>query len=77
MPDATTIQAWLTEAELARHKLTIGQGYASVQVDGVSNVTYARADLDKLDVYIASLRARLACALGTGAPRRGPSYFGF
>ncbi len=77
MADIATLQAWLDEARQARHKLMIGKAFASVRVDGVSETTYTRADLNKLDAYITSLERQIAAASGSAAGRMGPIHFSF
>jgi hypothetical protein len=77
MADLATLQTRLNEAELAEHKLMVGGGVASVNYEGRGSVTYARADLAKLQAYIAALRAQIAALQGCTAGRQRPIHFGF
>lgn len=77
MTDTATLQTWLAEAEVARHKLVTGAAVASVSYEGKGQVTYSKADLDKLDAYIASLRSQLSAADGTPTTRRRPIHLTF
>lgn len=75
---ATTeqLQTWLTEAEAARHKLATGSQTASVK-SGDREVTYSKADLDKLSSYIAGLQSQLSSALNTPETQRRPIHLTF
>jgi hypothetical protein len=66
---ATTqqLQAWLAEAEEARHELLIGRKTVTVSSNGKSQ-TYAQTDLGKLDAYIVSLRSQLGLPTGVSKP---------
>ena len=68
--DLATLQARLTDAQLAYHKLMIGGAMASVSYDGKS-VTYTQATMSNLAAYITLLQNQIAALLGT-ARRRGP-----
>jgi hypothetical protein len=71
MADLTTLQTWLGEAELARHKLRTGA--LEVQVEhGDMRVTYTEQQAGALDSYIADLKAQIAAAGGavSGLRRR-------
>lgn len=70
MPDATTLQAWLTEAIAARHALVTGKREVSVEFamgDGSRKVTFTPAKLPQLNAYIASLQQQLGQASGRRA----------
>ncbi len=75
MADLPTLRIRLAEAEVAYHRLNIGQLSASVSVEGKS-VSYSQADREKLAAYIADLKAQIAAAEGTPL-RRGPIHLGF
>lgn len=70
MADLATLQTWLTEAELAHHRLATGSQEESAQHDGMS-LTYTRADMGKLKVYIGDLKGQIAAITGAGLKRRG------
>lgn len=70
MADLATLQTWLTEAELAYHKLATGSQEEAVQHDGMS-LTYTRADLGRLKNYIGDLKSQIAAITGSGLKRRG------
>lgn len=73
--DSVTLALWLSDAQLARHKLATGTKEASVGYDGKS-VTFTQSDLYKLDVYIADLLKALAELSGV-VTRKGPIYAAF
>ena len=77
MADLATLQGWLTEAETAKHKLLTGSLAATVKYNGQNEVTYANTDIDKLDAYIASLRAQIGGLEGDVSKISRPIYFGF
>ena len=62
------LEAWLAEAEQARHELVIGNKAVSVSSSSGKSVSYTEADLGKLDAYIASLKAQLGQPSGLGYP---------
>ena len=62
------LEAWLSEAEQARHELIVGNKAVSVSSSSGKSVTYTAAELTKLDAYIASLKAQLGQASGYGYP---------
>lgn len=73
---AATLQAWLTEAQLALHQLSTGAKVATAsytQGDGAKSVTYTQADAGRLASWIASLQAQL----GIGRQGRRPARFVF
>lgn len=55
----------LAEAELARHRLLIGESVTVERHDG-RHAEYKPADIRLLDAYISELRRLIAC----GKPRR-------
>ncbi len=68
MTDTATLQARLTEAETALHKLVMGSKEVTVSYDGKS-VTFAQTDESRLRSYIAELNSKL----GTGGRRKSLS----
>lgn len=68
MADAAT---QLAAAEDAYHRLVTGQAVAAVDIGGRS-VTYTKADLGALRIYISDLRAQVV-----GVPATRPIYLGF
>ena len=77
MAALATLQGWLTEAETAKHKLLTGALAATVKYHGQNEVTFARTDIDKLDAYIASLRAQIGGLDGDVRKTSKPIYFSF
>jgi hypothetical protein len=71
------LRAWLADAELARHKTAVGKQAQRVAYNGQNDVTFAVADLGKLDSYIAQLRARIGKLDGTGAGQLRPIHMTF
>lgn len=69
MADLATLQRWLSEAEAARHHLHTGARTVSLSYAGRS-VSYAQADADKLDQYIARLQDQISAAQTGSTPRR-------
>lgn len=72
MADLATLQTWLTEAELARHKLRTGA--LEIQIEhGDMRVTYTEQRAGELDSYIANLQGQIVGAGGTvtGLRRKG------
>lgn len=61
MADLTTLQAWLTEAEAARHALATGASVVEIWRDG-RRIVYTKANLPDLQKYIDSLKADIATA---------------
>jgi hypothetical protein len=75
MADLVTLQGWLADALAAKHKLMIGQLEVTVSYEGKS-VSFAQADRDRLDAYIADLQRQIDAL--TGMPRRrGPVQLAF
>ena len=68
--DLATLQARLTDAQLAYHQLMIGKGTASVTIEGRS-VSYSRTDMVNLAAYISDLQRQIS-ALTSTQVRRGP-----
>lgn len=62
------LEAWLAEAEQARHELMLGDKAVSISSGSGKSLSFAATDLGKLDLYIASLRLRLGLDPGLGAP---------
>ncbi|WP_225548142.1 gpW family protein [Chromobacterium violaceum] len=64
-----TLQQWLTEAQMALHRLStgaLGESYSYTQGDGTKSVTYTRANLAQLQQHINDLMYAL------GMRRRRP-----
>jgi hypothetical protein len=75
MATTETLQAWLSQAETARHSLAIGSLVEELSSPDGTRVRYAASDIGKLDQYIASLRQQVAAA--TQPATRGPITFAF
>lgn len=71
MSDLATLEQWLAEARLARHRLAIGSATVSVRF-GDRAVEYSPASVPALDTYIASLERRIAAAKGQRGPAVSP-----
>lgn len=70
MADLTTLQARLTEAETAYHRLLTGSQKESIGL-GDMRVTYTQANADRLAAYISQLKSACAAAGDTTqGPRR-------
>lgn len=72
MADLATLQARLTEAETAYHRLLTGSQEEEVE-HGDMRVKYSSAGKQQLAAYIQSLKAQIAALGGTvtGERRRG------
>ena len=60
--DAGTLQTWLTNAQQAYQDLMTGakgETYSYPQGDGSKSVTYTRANIDRLAMWISELQAAL------------------
>jgi gpW len=76
---AETLQGYLLEARVARHKLATGANVVEVWRDG-RRITYSKTTLSDLDAYIARLMQEIgaATAVATGGRTRSaivPVYF--
>lgn len=71
------LQTWLSEAVAARHRLLTGAMYQKVAYNGGNEVTFASADIAKLESYIASLRSQIAALDGSPRSVSRPLYLGF
>lgn len=72
MADLATLQAWLVEAEAARHALATGARVVEVSKDG-DRMAYQAGNAGQLDTYAADLRvliAELQNPLPASLPRR-------
>lgn len=71
MADLATLQTWLTEAEVAYHKLLTGAQEVQVQ-HGDMQLTYANSaeQLKLLRTYIDSLKSQIAAGGDTGLRRK-------
>lgn len=76
MSDLATLQAWLSEAETARHKLLSGSLRQRVSYNG-QDVTFAATDIGKLNAYISDLQARIAALNGDPRKTLRPIHFSF
>lgn len=71
MADLATLQTWLTEAELALHKLSTGTREIDVRFGDIRTI-YNQGDINKLRQYIADLKSQIGALGGTvpGEKRR-------
>lgn len=69
MATLATLQTWLSEAEIARHKLRTGAMAESLSHGG-RTVSYTAATAADLDAYIADLERQIAVAQGSTSKRR-------
>lgn len=69
MATLSTLQTWLSEAEIARHKLRTGAAVASWSSAGRA-MSYSQATAGDLDTYIADLKQQIAEAQGARGKRR-------
>lgn len=76
MADLATLELRLAEAELAKHKLAIGEKVVllSYSAEGSNTRQFNQASLPQLNAYIAELKSEIARAKGVST--RGPIYFG-
>lgn len=75
MADLVTLQGYLAEAQVAKHKLMTGTKETSVSYEGKS-VSFSQTDVFRLDAYIADLTRQIGALTGQ-VSRRGPIYLGF
>lgn len=77
MTNAVILQQRLTEAETALHKLLTGSKVQEIRHGQNEQMTFAKADVPQLRLYINELRAQLG--LDPVTPPRGrarrPVYF--
>jgi gpW protein len=66
MTDKSLLEARLSEAETARHKLLLGKSATSTGFDG-KQVTYQPTDLGQLNLYIRSLKIELGLPIKSRA----------
>lgn len=69
MATLATLQTWLSEAEIARHKLRTGSLRVSFS-HGQRSMTFAAANAAELDDYIADLTQQITVAGGGSNKRR-------
>ncbi|WP_297576215.1 gpW family head-tail joining protein [uncultured Deefgea sp.] len=74
MTDLSTLRLRLVEAENARHKLLTGSLRERINRTG-TEITYSRADIDKLERYISTLKGEIAVASGGAGRRVMQQYF--
>lgn len=65
-----TLQEMLDDALAARHRLAMGMSVVEVSVADGHSTKFKAAELDRLEAYIAQLRADIS-----GAPTRGAIGF--
>jgi len=68
MATLAQLQTWLSEAEIARHKLRLGNSVELRTYAGRS-LKYTAANAGELDAYIADLEAKIAASSGSGKRR--------
>lgn len=69
MPALATLQTWLEEAYVARHKLRMGEKAVSISGHG-RTLTFTEANADDLDSYISDLKQQIREAQGLTNKRR-------
>lgn len=69
------LQGWLLEAELAKHKMAMGQQLVmlSYSAEGSNAQQWAPGNIDALDTHILKLKSEIASLTGIG--NRRPIYF--
>ena len=77
MADCATIRVWLAEAELALHRLQIGQQEVEVDFGPSKGIKYSQTNIEDLRRYVADLRRQVAECDGAPHARRGPVRFVF
>lgn len=75
MTNISTLSSRLEEAELALHKLMMGQLEVSVNVGGFGQISYNQTNKKDLESYIQTLKDDLAKSFGK--PQRGIIRIGF
>ena len=68
MTDNAQLEAYLAEAEAARHQLIMGEKSVSVEYEG-HKTTFQATSQAKLEAYIQKLKAQLGLAPRRRAPR--------
>lgn len=68
MATLSQLQTWLTEAEIARHKVRTGQS-VELRTYAGRTLKYTAANADQLDAYIADLNAQIATLQGSSSKR--------
>jgi hypothetical protein len=76
MTPLATLQAWLSEAEAALHKLNTGTSVVKIDYQGTASVTFNAANQDALVAYIGDLKRQIAEQQGQRS-RRGPIHLSF
>lgn len=59
----------LAEAEVAYHKLMIGEKEVSISVGNFGSTTYNQASINKLEAYISNLKSQISKAQGYSGRR--------
>ncbi len=68
--DIETLRTRLAEAEVAYHKLLIGEKEVSVSVGNFGSTTYNQTSRSALEAYISSLKSQIAAAERTTVLKR-------
>lgn len=76
MATLAQLQTWQTEAENARHALLTGSLVEELSSPSGEHVRYTKADLPRLEAYLADLKAQIASATPGKTPR-GPIAVSF
>ncbi len=77
MAELATLQTWKLEAELALHKLSMGEAKVQLTFSSLgetSSVTFSSANVEQLRIHLTDLKTQIARL--TGEAVRGPIYFG-
>lgn len=70
MSSLKTLRSRLIQAEMALHRLMIGELEVHVSVGGYGSTTYSQTDIDKLNIYITKIKSEIAAR--QNKHRRGP-----
>jgi hypothetical protein len=68
MATLSQLQTWLTEAEIAKHKVALGLSVELRTYQG-RTLKYTAANADQLDAYISDLRSQIATMQGNTSKR--------
>lgn len=68
--DLETLKTRLAEAEVAYHKLMIGEKEVTVSVGNFGSTTYNQTSRSALSLYISNLKAEISKLEGTSTLRR-------
>jgi hypothetical protein len=64
MTDKAVLQARLDQAEVAKHKLLVGQSATAVDYDG-KKIAYKPTDIGTLNLYIRQLKQELGLTVSS------------